>query len=375
MPIPSTPPEAVLSRRPASIGIVLHDLPLGGTERIALRLAGAWAERGIAVTIFLGHAAGPLAAFIPNAATVVEAVPPIPRTAGSRTRLGHAAARHFSAHPVEALFVIGNYHWEIVPMLATIPSRPAILVQISSPISKLQRGRFAQWRFARRMRRLLRDADALVSLDLVATDEADRIMGRPLTRLIPLPALEDTVRPPLPQPEAPLILAAGRLVPQKDFPTLLRAMARLDIADAKLVIAGSGPDEQALRDLTDRLGIAGRVRFAGYVADIRPLLDEARIFAFSSAYEGFGAVLIEALAAGRPVAACDCAPSVPMLLQGQAWGGIVPVGDDAALAEAMRTLLLAPPFDADAIAATVRDYRLGPAADAYLDLFAERAAR
>lgn len=84
---------SVAGNRPASLGIVLHDLPLGGTERIALRLAGAWAARGVAVTVFVGHASGPLAALAPGAATLVAADPPIPRGRGSRERLGHAAAR------------------------------------------------------------------------------------------------------------------------------------------------------------------------------------------------------------------------------------------------------------------------------------------
>lgn len=354
---------------------MLHDLPLGGTERIALRLAGAWAARGVAVTIFVGDAAGPLIGLMPATATVVKADPPIPRGRGARARLGRAAARHFTAHPVESLFVIGNYHWDIVPMLAAIPARPILVAQISSPVAKPQRGRFAQWWFARRMRRLLDGVDALVSLDRLAAQQADAILRRPLATMIPLPALDDTPPPPVPAPVAPIILAAGRLVPQKDFPTLLRAMAALDRPDATLVIAGSGPDEPALRALADRLGLADRMVFAGYVADIRPLLDAARIFVLSSAYEGFGAVLIEALAAGRPVAACDCAPSVAMLLGDRPWGRIAPVGDDVRLAEAMYALLDAPGFDPLAIAATVDGYRIGPAADAYLDLFSRCKAR
>jgi glycosyltransferase involved in cell wall biosynthesis len=342
---------------------------LGGTERVALRLAGAWAERGIAVTLFIGQVAGPLAGLVPPAAALVEADPPIPRATRSRQRLGRAAVRYFTEHPVDAIFVIGNYHWDIVPDLAAIPSRPTVVAQISSPVSKPQRGWFAQWRFARRMRRLLLRVDALVALDPVAAAEADAIMGRPLARTIPLPALEDEGPEPVPPPASPLIFAAGRLVPQKDFPTLLRAMARLDRPEARLVIAGSGRGEKALRALAARLGIAERVHFAGYVDDIRPLLDAARIFVLSSAYEGFGAVLIEALAAGRPVAACDCAPSVGLLLGERRWGRIVPVGDDRGLADAMRSLLDAPGFDRHAIAATVEGYRLGPAALAYLDLF------
>ena len=340
--------------KPASIGIVMHDFPLGGTERIALRLAHAWIDRGVAVTIFCGDRSGPLLAMVPDDATLVTAAPPIPRAAGSRERLGRAAARHFAAHQVEILFVTGNFHWEVVPALAGIPARPAIVVQISSPLVLPQRGRFLQWRFRQRMRRLLGRADLLVAMDETGRWGADTLMRRAMARTI---------------------LAAGRLIRQKGFDLLIDAFARLDDATAKLLIVGTGPEETALRRQIDRLELSRSVTLAGYAPDIRAHLDAARCFVLPSRFEGYGAVIIEALGAGRPVIATASTPAIGDVMTKPERGIVVPVGDIDALAEAMRALLdrLAP--DPERLAEAVSAYRIGAGAQAYLDVFTEAIAQ
>jgi glycosyltransferase involved in cell wall biosynthesis len=372
--------SASVTTRPRSIGIVLHDFPLGGTERIALRLARAWGEAGVAVTIFCGDRAGPLLAMAPPSDRIVPADPPIPRGIGSRNRLGAAAARHFAEQPVDALFVTGNYHWEVTPALAAMPAdvRPAILVQISSPIQRAQRGRLRQRLFERRLRRLLAGADAVVAMDEPDRALATGILGRDIVTAIPLPALDDDAPPPKPIPPGGTVLAAGRLIHQKGFDLLIDAFARLPDPGTRLVIVGSGPEEARLRARIARRGLGDRVTLAGYAPDIRPWLDAARLFVLPSRFEGYGAVIVEALAAGRPVLATRSTPAVADLLGDPARGTVVPVADVAAMAAAMAEMLRAPPPDPDALTAAVGGYRLAAGAEAYLALFAhamiERAA-
>src|ERR1700761_5937595 len=100
--VPSIPVADPHPRHPASIGIVMHDFPLGGTERIALRLARAWIARGVAVTLFCGDESGPLRSMVPAGVRLAPAHPAIPRGPRSRERLGAAAARYFAAHRVDA---------------------------------------------------------------------------------------------------------------------------------------------------------------------------------------------------------------------------------------------------------------------------------
>src|SRR3954471_11648278 len=93
------------------IVVVLHDLPLGGTERIAVRLANRWAQLGREVTLFCGVREGPLAMLICPHVKAGEAAPPVRRGPGSRKRLRAALAAYLERRPTDLLFVPGNYQW------------------------------------------------------------------------------------------------------------------------------------------------------------------------------------------------------------------------------------------------------------------------
>lgn len=370
---PAVPSGSGAAYRPLSVGIVLHDFALGGTERIALRLARAWVEQGTEVTIFCGTDSGQLATLLDPRVNVAPAPVAIPRGRGSRRRLGKAAADYFVANKVDAIFVPGNFHWSVVPALARISwdRRPAIIAQVSAALDKPQRGWLRQAAFDLRMRHLLRGADAVVTLSDVARLQSDEIMRRICARTIALPALEDDIAAPVPPQDKPVILAAGRLVPEKGFGELIDAFAMMRDRNATLVIVGDGPERAALEQRAAAKGVADRVTFPGYVPNIRPWLDAARIFVLASHFEGYPAVLIEALAAGRPVVATRCTPAVGDLLVNPGFGRSVPILDIPALAVAMQDQLSAPTSDPGTLAEAVDHHRIGPVADAYLDLFAD----
>ncbi len=354
---------------PASIGIVLHDFPLGGTERIALRLAKAWCDRGVRITVFVGEDGGPLRSLVPSAARLMFADPPIRRGRGSRKRLGRAAARYFSANRVDGLFIPGNYHWNIVPALAAMADRPAIVVQVSSPLRMVPRGPLRRLIFDRRMRSLLRQADALVTMTETHRCQADAIMRRPSATTIPLPALEDDDRA-LVHASGRTILAAGRLIRQKGFDLLIAAFRLLDDGNARLVIVGSGPEAATLARQAEASGVGDRITFAGYQPDIRPFLDAARLLVMPSRFEGYGAVIVEALGAGRPVIATTVTPAADLLLGEAERGMLVPAGDVGALTAALRSILDAPAPDPLKLASAVSDHRIEIGAESYLACFA-----
>jgi glycosyltransferase involved in cell wall biosynthesis len=352
--------------RPLSILIVLHDFTLGGTERIAVRLAGAWVAAGAVVTLFCGSDAGPLRALLDPRVRLVVADPPFPRARGSRRALARAVRRSPALAGCDVAFVPGNFHWPVAGALAArgLP----VVVQVSAALDKPQRGPLRQALFDLRMRRLLHRVAAVVALSDRARDQADRILHRAVTRTIALPAIADDAPPPRPAIAAPHLLAAGRLVPEKGFDTLIAALARIQ-APATLTIVGEGPDRARLEALVRTLGLGARVRLPGYLPDIRPALDAARLFVLGSRFEGYPAVLVEALAAGRPVVATDCTPATALLAAPGA-GAVVPIADAAAMANAIDQLLAAPPPDPHRLAAMVAQHRIGPVARAYLDLFA-----
>ena len=104
---------------------------------------------------------------------------------------------------------------------------------------------------------------------------------------------------------APLVAGVGRLVAQKDFTLFLEVAAELARrnADVRFVIAGTGPEEAALKARAAALGIAERVRFAGHVADPREIYSAADVLLLTSRYEGTPLTVLEAMASGVPVVA------------------------------------------------------------------------
>lgn len=137
-----------------------------------------------------------------------------------------------------------------------------------------------------------------------------------------------------------LILAVGRLQPQKDYPNLLKALARLpDHLEWVAVIAGAGQLDTELRDLASDLGLTDRVRFLGVRSDVRDLMCAADVFVLSSAYEGFGLVVGEAMACERLVVATDCGGVAEVVGD---FGHLVPPRDPEALAVGLAQAIALP---------------------------------
>lgn len=141
-------------------------------------------------------------------------------------------------------------------------------------------------------------------------------------------------------PEHFVIGTVGRLHDHhKRVSDLLRALATLLPAcpEARLLVVGKGPDEGRLRELADQLGVADRVRFAGYQADPQPCYALMDVFALASAMEAFGLVLVEAMYAGLPVVATRVG-GIPNIVDEGTSGLLVSPGQPQALAEAILEL-------------------------------------
>jgi glycosyltransferase involved in cell wall biosynthesis len=153
----------------------------------------------------------------------------------------------------------------------------------------------------------------------------------------------------------PVFVAAGRLERQKDFPTLLRAFARVRTArEAKLVILGEGRDRRRLEALVRQLGVGDDVDLPGHVSNPYAFMSRAAAFVLSSTFEGLPGVLIQALGTGCPVVSTDCPHGPAEILAGGEFGRLVPMGDAAAMADAMAATVAAPREPKHARAAAAR---------------------
>jgi glycosyltransferase involved in cell wall biosynthesis len=186
------------------------------------------------------------------------------------------------------------------------------------------------------------------------------------------PELDEMARAPLDHPwfapgEPPVILGVGRLEPQKDFPTLLRAFAKLRAQrPCRLVILGEGKLRAELERLAGELGVASDVQLPGFMKNPYAYMAHAALFVLSSRWEGSPNSLTEALALGTPLVSTDCPDGPREILEDGRHGPLVPVGDVEALLGAMLQTLADPPAR-EYLRAAAQRYTLERSASAYIE--------
>jgi glycosyltransferase involved in cell wall biosynthesis len=178
-----------------------------------------------------------------------------------------------------------------------------------------------------------------LSADGVSPDRVEIIYnGIDFARLTTL--AETDLRRTLGIPEQALVIAAiGSLIPRKGFDVLIDAFGRLDAArDVRLVIAGEGPEKEALAARVRSAGLDARVVFLGYTREVPALYQACDIFALASRNDSFGLVLAEAGYFSRPVVSTRVG-GIPEVVDDGRTGLLVPPDDPAALAGALATLV------------------------------------
>jgi glycosyltransferase involved in cell wall biosynthesis len=135
----------------------------------------------------------------------------------------------------------------------------------------------------------------------------------------------------------------------------------------RLIILGEGEERRRLEAMIDAMGLAGDVDLRGFVENPYAYMSRADAFVLSSRWEGLPTVLIEALACGCPVVATDCPSGPREILQGGEYGALVPVGDAAALCDAMARVLKTSPSK-EALREHAMRYSVDEAVRQYIEL-------
>ena len=385
------------------VALLVGRLSGGGHGRVAAGLAAAFARAGVHADLLLFKAPDASASPTGEGATVIRLGGPgaeesgagpfrLLRRAGGRRGVGALLLRQalLSRFPFVRPYAGASRLWLLRGLRDTTryleTARPAVLYPVGETANLLAvaarglsgaptrviaglhaavpkrraaaGGAGGRWRarlLARGIRRALHRADGIVAASRGLADEWAEDAAVPRSRIAAIhnpvvgEDLASLAAAPLHHPwfredGPPLILGAGRLAPQKDFETLLRAFALVRRRrPARLAILGDGELRSSLRGLADRLGIRREALFPGFARNPFAWMARAGVFALSSKWEGFGNVLVEALACGCPVVSTDCPSGPAEILDGGTWGRLVPVGDPPALAEAILATLDAPP--------------------------------
>jgi glycosyltransferase involved in cell wall biosynthesis len=394
------------------VAFVLHGFSGGGMERSMLRLAEAFLERGLAVDFVVGQAKGELLQDVPADARVIELAKRSVFAARPYGLVADPSAFALLLRPKSMLGMLKPLVRRLPPLVAYLrASRPdAILaaeprynviavwgrqlsglrsrVVISERIQVSRHASFGgPWGepgLHGLLRRAYLGADAIVAVSDGVADDLAAHGGIPRNRITTVynPVVgPDLVAKAQERPDhpwfapgaPPVILAAGRLDPQKDFATLMRAFAQVRQGrSARLMILGAANPAnlayaEELRALPGILRVEPDVALPGFVDNPFAFMAHAAVFVLSSLYEGLPGVLIQALACGCPVVSTDCLSGPAEVLDHGRFGPLVPVGAVAALARAIEHVL-DDPIPSERLRDRAELFSVQRSADAYLEL-------
>jgi len=381
---------------PRHIAVFVYALTGGGAQRRTLTLARGFAARGHRVDLVVVRSGGALWGDVPASIRVVPLDSKhasglhllvragLPR--GLQTLASTGALAHYLRRERPDVLLSAASHVNLVSVWARRLSatRTPLALRASNfpignpqlwPVAQRPVRRFLQWMAGR----VYPWADVVIAVSEGVGDAVAELTGIARERIVtiynPVVGAELTARarapvshPWLEPGGTPVILGAGTLKVQKDFPTLIRAFARLRTRRrARLVIIGEGHQRHRLEALVRSLAIEQDVALPGFVPNPPAWMSRASVFVLSSAWEGLPGALIEAMACGCPVVSTDCPSGPAEILDDGSYGPLVPVGDDAAMADAIATVL-EKPTARERLRARARDFAVEPAVERYLEV-------
>jgi glycosyltransferase involved in cell wall biosynthesis len=328
------------------LAFFIHNMGSGGAQRIMLTLGEAIARQDCDVDLVLVRAEGPRMSEIPPTIRVVDLgarriITSLPKLMRYLRENRPSALMSFLS-PVNCVAIAARALAAPATRLV-ISERSTFTPAIARPLDRLVLPWLMRWSYP--------FADALIAISNGVAQDIHQAIGldKSMMHVVYNPALNPRLRhladEPIDHPwfangAPPVVLGVGRLTEQKDFPTLIRAFAKVRATrPVRLMILGEGADRDSLIRLARDLGISDDVTLPGFERNPYKYMRGAALFAFSSRWEGFGNVLVEAMALGTPVVSTDCPSGPAEILEGGRWGRLVPVGDVQQLATAMASTL------------------------------------
>jgi glycosyltransferase involved in cell wall biosynthesis len=368
------------------ISLFLPPLIGAGGERVVLNLAKVFIDRSLKVDLVVPDTAGMHQRFmktVPAGVRIIDLETPIGQTVYLKKLL---KLKQYLEQEQPTIMLANVDYVGIANVAQKISKSSTKIVQvvhsnlsrefgkISGPGKKVKPlfvKQFYPW------------SDGIIAVSKGVAEDTSRMSGIPLEKIrviynpvvtpdLPVKAQEPVSHPWFAAGEPPIILGTGRLMYQKDFATLIRAFAKVrQQRSSRLVIIGGEPVQKAeLEALIQELHLEADAQLPGFADNPYAYMSKAAVFALSSKYEGFGNVLVEAMATGTPVVSTDCESGPAEILENGKYGKLVPVSDPDALADAIIETL-DHPIDSNILQERAQEFTTDKIATQYLEFIDE----
>jgi glycosyltransferase involved in cell wall biosynthesis len=323
-------------------------MEMGGAERCVLNIIKGLDKNKFEVSLVLAKRVGPLIKEIPPQTPVFDF-----KTTHVRNILLKLVKYLKQEKPDIVLSAISHINFVSILAIMLSGTKTKLVVterttfsRVSATVPKLSHRLIARFVFPVLMKLFYLRADSIVGVSKGVARDLSKIIGEsdkitfiynPLNIELISKLSEDLPEYPfIRDPRIPVILAAGRLVRAKDYPTMIKAFSLVcKEKPSYLVILGVGEEKGNLEKLAGELGIESRVFLLGVKNNPYGYMADADVFVLSSTREGFPNVIVESMACGTPVISTDCQSGPNEIIENGRNGLLVPMGDEKALAQAL----------------------------------------
>lgn len=329
------------------IGIFIGSMEGGGAERVVLNLANEFQSREIPFVLILRFKKGPYMKQLNPQIKVVELKNNNPIFIISRL------IKVCKKENIDTLFTVSRYN-NVLGLVANLFLKKRIIIREATTFDGFykEKSNLLEVIKSRLLLKLVKimyptaneiiansnDTANDIKKHISTTKDNITVISNPLINENILVQSNETVNDKdFLNTTSPRIISIGRLVYQKNYQHLIKSfnLVKKTLPTASLIILGKGPQETELKELSKHFRMQNDIHFLGFVDNPYKYLKKADVFVLSSIFEGFGNVIVEALAVGTPVVSTDCSGGPREILDNGKFGKLVPVDDEVAMAEAI----------------------------------------
>ncbi|MCH7400525.1 glycosyltransferase [Belliella kenyensis] len=326
------------------------NLNQGGVQRMMVNVANFFDHKGDEVTFFLARDQGQYRENLNPGVKILSA------ETDNRFKLLFKLRTLLRKHEFDTMFTAVP-HFNIIALLAKAFANANCKLILSERSNTLEEFKESPWgmyklsfflipilyRFANGIVAVSHGvADDLAKVALISKKNISVIYNPAFNRQMHLNRHLEVAFPWPKDEETKFLIGVGRLTPQKDFGTLIQALNYIPNPKVKLIIVGEGDELEKLTAYSEALGLTDRVFFAGFQLNPIAWIAKCDVFVLSSLWEGFGNIVVEALAAGVTIVSTDCKSGPSEIIEQGKYGYLTPVGNPEEMAKTIQRALESP---------------------------------